>query len=341
MAQIIPENVVTVESHWQKELAEAYKDPEKLLNAVHLDPESYVQDIKARRLFPMMVPKAFAARMEKGNVDDPLLRQVMPLKQEFLEQSGFTTDPLLEHDTKSSGLLHKYQSRVLLIVKGGCAVNCRYCFRRHFPYADNAVKKSDWQQAIEYIADNSQINEVIFSGGDPLMAKDEQLAWMSREIEKIPHVKTLRLHTRLPVVIPNRIDGEFIEWFTGNRLNPVMVVHINHANEIDSALKQKLQVLKSAGVTLLNQSVLLKGVNDSADALVALHEGLFEAGVLPYYLHLLDRVKGAGHFLVEDDEARALMAKVIKRQPGYLVPRLVREIGHQPGKTPVDLQLHP
>lgn len=332
---------MTVESHWQKELAEAYKDPKKLLEAVKLAPADYEQDIKARSLFPMMVPAAFTARMEKGNAQDPLLRQVMPLKQEFMERAGFTTDPLSEHETKSSGLLHKYQSRVLLIVKGGCAVNCRYCFRRHFPYQENAVNKSDWEEAFKYIAKDHNINEVIFSGGDPLMAKDGQLAWMCSEIEKIDHVKTLRIHSRLPVVIPNRINAEFINWFTGSRLRPVMVVHINHANEIDDALKYKLLQLKEAGVTLLNQSVLLKGVNDSGDALVKLHDSLFDAGVLPYYLHLLDRVKGAGHFLVEDDVARDLMSEVIKRQPGYLVPKLVREIGNQPGKTPVDLKLHP
>lgn len=332
---------MTVESHWQKELTEAYKDPKKLLEAVKLSPADHEQDIKARRLFPMMVPTAFVSRMEKGNAEDPLLRQVMPLKQEFVEHSGFTTDPLLEHETKSSGLLHKYQSRVLLIVKGGCAVNCRYCFRRHFPYQDNAVNKSDWIEAFKYIAQDPNINEVIFSGGDPLMAKDTQLAWMCSEISKIAHVKTLRIHTRLPVVIPSRINAEFIHWFTGSRLRPVMVVHINHANEIDDSVKYKLLGLKDAGVTLLNQSVLLKGVNDCANALVQLHESLFDAGVLPYYLHLLDKVKGAGHFLVDDDTARDLMSQVIKRQPGYLVPKLVREISNQPGKTPVDLKLHP
>lgn len=341
MAQIIPENLVTVESHWQKELAQAYKDPQKLLEALDLNPEDYVQDVKARRLFPMMVPQAFVSRMAKNDVEDPLLRQVLPLRQEFVEAQGFTADPLLEHDTKSTGLLHKYQSRVLLIVKGGCAVNCRYCFRRHFPYQENAVNKSQWQEAFSYIASDTNINEVIFSGGDPLMAKDELLNWMQQEIVKIPHVKTLRLHTRLPVVIPNRVNSDFLNWFTGSRLRPVMVVHINHANEIDDKLRGKLLLLKSQGVTLLNQAVLLKGVNDEVAALVNLHEALFDAGVLPYYLHLLDRVKGASHFLVEDDQARVLMAEVIKRQPGYLVPKLVREIGNQPGKTPVDLMLHP
>lgn len=341
MAQIIPENLVTVESHWQKELAEAYKDPEKLLKALDLNPGDYQQDIKARRLFPMLVPRAFVAKMQKGDANDPLLQQVMPLKQEFLEHPEFTVDPLLEHNTASTGVLHKYQSRVLLIVKGGCAVNCRYCFRRHFPYQENAVKKSQWQEAFEYIAKDNKINEVILSGGDPLMAKDEHLAWMHSEICQIPHVRTLRIHTRLPVVMPNRITESLVQWLGHSELRTVMVLHINHANEIDDRLTAKLAMLKAAGVTLLNQAVLLKGINDEVEDLVNLHEALFDAGVLPYYLHQLDKVKGASHFAVSDEQARGLMAQVIKRQPGYLVPKLVREIGNQPGKTPVDLKLHP
>lgn len=332
---------MAVESHWQKELAQAFKDPEKLLSELEIDAQFYQQDIKARRLFPMIVPKAFVQRMAKGDPNDPLLRQVLPLKEEFLRHSDFSVDPLLEQDNPTAGLLHKYQSRVLLMVKGGCAVNCRYCFRRHFPYGDNALDKNRWLDVFDYIRQDTAINEVIFSGGDPLMANDRHLAWMMENISTIAHVKTLRIHTRLPVVIPNRINAEFMQWFTAGRLNPVMIVHINHGNEIDTSLTEKLLLLKQAGVTLLNQAVLLKGVNDSVASLVMLHERLFDAGVLPYYLHLLDKVQGAQHFEVSDDIARNLMAEVIKRQPGYLVPKLVREIGGQPGKTPVDLRLHP
>jgi len=341
LAQIITEKTVTVESHWQKELASAYKSPEALLQALALDPEKYGEDIRARSLFPMMVPAAFVSRMQSGDANDPLLQQVFPLSQEFQQKPGYTADPLLEQDNQQPGLLHKYQSRVLLVVKGGCAVNCRYCFRRHFPYQENALGKRDWLKVFDYIASDTAINEVILSGGDPLMATDSFLAWMSQQIEAIPHVKTLRIHTRLPVVIPNRVSAEFMEWFTQSRLKPVMIVHINHGNEVDDKLRNKLLALRDAGVTLLNQAVLLEGINDNAEVLIELHEKLFDAGVLPYYLHMLDKVAGASHFEVSDAKARAIMAEVIKRQPGYLVPKLVREIGGQPGKTPVDLRLHP
>lgn len=341
MAQIIPNNLVTVESHWQKELADAYSDPESLLRFLEIPPESFQSDFQARRLFPMRVPKAFAKRMEKGNTNDPLLQQVLPRRDEFLEVPGFGVDPLEEHSTAAKGLLHKYRSRVLLMVRTGCAVNCRYCFRRHFPYAEHGVNKSQWQEVLTYIAKDSQINEVIFSGGDPLMAKDEFLSWLASQIAQIPHVKTLRIHTRLPVVIPNRVDNEMLTWLRELPLRTIMVLHINHANEIDDELALKLDLLHKAGVRLFNQAVLLSGVNDKADDLFDLNERLFEANVQPYYLHLLDKVKGAAHFDVSEDKARELMHEVVKRQPGYLVPKLVREIGGQPGKTPVDLQLHP
>lgn len=341
MAQIIPEKPLTVESHWQKELATAYKSPETLLQALDIDAAGMEQDIAARKLFPMMVPQAFVTRMESGNRLDPLFLQVFPLADEFTDVPGYSLDPLAEQDNEQPGLLHKYQSRVLLLVKSGCAVNCRYCFRRHFPYQDNALKRKDWLPVFDYIAADDAINEVIYSGGDPLMANDEFLAWMTQQIAEIPHVQTLRIHTRLPVVIPNRITSEFVNWFTQSRLRPVLVLHINHANEIDQSLQAKLLQLRDAGVTLLNQSVLLRGVNDSADMLQRLHERLFDSGVLPYYLHMLDKVKGASHFHVSDDRARDIMAQLIKRQPGYLVPKLVREIGGQPGKTPMDLRLHP
>lgn len=341
MAQIIPKNLISVESHWQKELAQAFNCPESLLKYLEIPIESLEKDLQARRLFPVRVPRAFADRMQKGKLLDPLLQQVLPRKEEFLDVTGFSEDPLDEHDTPVKGLLHKYQSRVLLMVRTGCAVNCRYCFRRHFPYEEHGVNKAQWQNVIDYIAGDSDINEVIFSGGDPLMAKDDALAWLAQHIASIAHVKTLRIHTRLPVVIPNRISTEFLEWIRDLPLNVVMVLHINHANEIDDNLKDKLLVLKSAGVWLYNQSVLMAGINDSVDDLVDLNQALFDAHVQPYYLHLLDKVKGAAHFMVSDERARQLMADVIKRQPGYLIPKLVREIGSQPGKTPVDLQLHP
>ncbi|QDG37360.1 EF-P beta-lysylation protein EpmB [Alteromonas mediterranea] len=341
MEQIIPKKPISVEHNWQKELAGSFTDPAKLLQHLGLDEEKYAQHIKARRLFPMRVPRHFADLMEKGNPNDPLFLQVMPLSDEFLTSPGYSEDPLEEHDTAGKGILHKYDSRVLLMVRTGCAVNCRYCFRRHFPYADNAVSKYQWEEVLQYIQAHDNINEVIFSGGDPLMAKDDHLAWLANEIASINHVKRLRIHTRLPVVLPERINNAFVNWFTALPIQKVLVLHANHANEMSEALKSRLIKLREKGVTLLNQSVLLKGVNDSGEAISDLSEALFEASVLPYYLHVLDKVQGASHFYVSDDEGRHIMEEAIKRLPGFLVPKLVREIGGQPGKTPIDLHLHP
>jgi EF-P beta-lysylation protein EpmB len=339
--QIIPKKPISVEHNWQKELARSFTDPAKLLQHMGLDEEKYAQHIKARRLFPMRVPRHFVNLMEKGNPNDPLFMQVMPLSDEFLSAPGYTEDPLEEHDTAGKGILHKYNSRVLLMVRTGCAVNCRYCFRRHFPYADNAVSKHQWEEVLSYIRTHPNINEVIFSGGDPLMAKDDHLAWLAQEIAQIEHVKRLRIHTRLPVVLPERLDDAFMAWFGSLPLQRVLVLHANHANEVSPALALRLRELQSKGVTLLNQSVLLKGINDSGQAISDLSDALFDAGVLPYYLHLLDKVQGASHFYVSDDDARDIMEEAIKRLPGFLVPKLVREIGGQPGKTPIDLHLHP
>ncbi|MFT2089591.1 EF-P beta-lysylation protein EpmB [Paraglaciecola sp. 2405UD69-4] len=341
MLQIIPKKPLSVESNWQKELATGFSDPISLLKYLELPTNEYQEDIKARKLFPLRVPKPFASKMLKGDPTDPLFLQVFTSAQEFSSASHYSKDPLQEQDNKRPGILHKYQSRLLLLVRGGCAVNCRYCFRRHFPYSDNHLNKQEWQEALTYIADNPQINEVIYSGGDPLMAKDDFLAWLTQEIEKIPHVTRLRIHTRLPVVIPSRITPELISWFSQSRLKPVMVLHINHGNEIDNHLAEAMSKLTKAGVTLLNQSVLLKNVNHLVEQQVELSEKLFAIGIMPYYLHVLDKVEGAEHFDLPDAQAKALLKEMIKRLPGYLVPKLVREIGGQPGKTPLDLQLHP
>ncbi|QHJ11907.1 L-lysine 2,3-aminomutase [Paraglaciecola mesophila] len=341
MTQIIPKKLIAVENNWQKVLSSAFTDPLALLKYLALDPAEFTDDIAARRLFPMRVPVPFAKRMEKGNPNDPLFRQVFPDKKEFDTAPNYLLDPLQEQSNSQPGVLHKYQSRVLLLVRGGCAVNCRYCFRRHFPYSDNHLNKHEWQETLDYIRQDAKINEVIYSGGDPLMAKDDFLAWLTDEIAQIEHIKRLRIHTRLPVVIPSRITSELIEWFTQSRLKPVMVLHINHPQEIDIPLRNALKRLTQAGVTLLNQGVLLKGINDSADTQVALSESLFDVGVLPYYLHVMDKVQGAQHFDQDDEIAKSIMAQMIKRLPGFLVPKLVREIGGQPGKTPIDLNLHP
>lgn len=341
MGQMIPKKAISVEHNWQKELAMSFTDPAVLLRHLSLDPANYIEDAQARSLFPMRVPRHFASLMEPANPDDPLLRQVLPLRDEFIQHPGFTADPLDEHDTEQPGLLHKYQSRVLLIVRGGCAVNCRYCFRRHFPYGDNAANRQQLEQTMDYLRSAPEVNEVILSGGDPLMAKDSHLAWLADQISTLSHIKRLRIHTRLPVVLPERLDTEFVDWFTQSPLQRILVLHINHANEVSKQLIARLKPLRESGVTLLNQAVLLRGINDSGEAQEALSEALFAAGILPYYLHVLDKVEGAGHFYIDDDAARKVMEETIKRLPGFLVPKLVREMGGQPGKTPVDLHLHP
>ncbi|WP_100656207.1 EF-P beta-lysylation protein EpmB [Alteromonas flava] len=337
MAQIIPKKLVSVESNWQKELAFAFTDPEKLLRYLSLDPLDYQADIAARRLFPLRVPRHFATLMRAGDPADPLLLQVLPLQQEFQVSPDYSFDPLNEQSNPTPGLLHKYRSRVLLIVRGGCAVNCRYCFRRHFPYGDNSPSHREWQSVITQISADSNINEVIFSGGDPLMAKDHHLADLAQQVSAIPHIKRLRIHTRLPVVLPDRIDDSFIQWFGTLPLQRLMVLHINHPNEISPELEHRLSLLADAGVTLLNQAVLLKGVNDSADTLTSLSEKLFAARILPYYLHMMDKVQGAAHFDVDAKTAKQIMHELSARLPGFLVPKLVREIGGKTSKSLIDL----
>ncbi|WP_305839110.1 EF-P beta-lysylation protein EpmB [Photobacterium leiognathi] len=339
MSHIIPLNAPSVEQNWLNDLSNAISDPFTLLKLLKIDPTPWENGLAARKLFALRVPLSFVDKMEIGNPYDPLLRQILPLAQEFEVHQGYSVDPLEEQQNEIPGLLHKYHNRVLLIVKGGCAVNCRYCFRRHFPYSDNKGNKRQWQQSLEYIAAHPEINEVILSGGDPLMAKDHELQWLIEHIAAIPHIKRLRIHSRLPVVIPNRITDALCQILSETCLQTILVTHINHANEIDDALKTAMQKLKQANVTLLNQGVLLKGVNDSVAALTDLSETLFDAGIQPYYLHVLDRVQGAAHFMVDDEIARQLMAGLITKVSGYLVPKLTREIGGRASKTPLDLLL--
>lgn len=337
---MITENPGTDETLWQRQLAEAITDPVELHALLGL-PTAEDADKAARKLFPLRVPRPFAARMQPGNSADPLLRQVLTARAEFTEAPGFSLDPLAEHQTARPGLLHKYGNRVLLIVRGGCAVNCRYCFRRHFPYASETPNRHELAETFAYLRANPQISEVILSGGDPLMAKDDYLAWLIGELAAIPSLTRLRVHTRLPVVIPSRVTNGLLQALTATRLKPVVVVHINHANEIDEPLRAACQRIRGAGIWLLNQAVLLAGVNDSSEALVNLSEALFQADIQPYYLHQLDRVAGVAHFEVSDARARQLMAEVQRRLPGFLVPRLVREIAGEPAKTPLDLYLEP
>lgn len=339
MPHIITRNASSVEQNWLNDLANAISDPIQLLNSLKIDPSPWAEGLAARKLFALRVPLSFVDRMEVGNPHDPLLRQVLPLAEEFEVHLGYSQDPLEEQDNAIPGLLHKYKNRALMIVKGGCAVNCRYCFRRHFPYQDNQGGKRNWQAALDYVAAQPDINEIILSGGDPLMAKDSEMAWLIDAIGAISHIKRLRIHSRLPVVLPSRITPELCQMLAESRLQTVLVTHINHANEINGELKQAMLALKQADVTLLNQGVLLKGVNDSITALTQLSETLFDAGILPYYLHVLDRVQGAAHFMVDDHTARQLMAGLMENVSGYMVPKLTREIGGRRSKTPLDLHL--
>lgn len=341
MAHIVTQNTQSRED-WLQQLADVITEPAELLEYLALsDSPEWQKGHDARRLFALRVPYAFARRMKKGDPNDPLLLQVMTSANEFIATPGYSTDPLEEQDDAIAvpGLLHKYINRALLLVKGGCAVNCRYCFRRHFPYQDNQGNKANWRHALDYIRQQPELDEIIFSGGDPLMAKDHELAWLLDEIETIPHIKRLRIHSRLPVVIPARITEALTQRFSQSRLQILLVTHVNHANEIDSEFCDAMTRLKRANVTLLNQGVLLRGVNDNANTLANLSNALFDAGIMPYYLHVLDRVQGAAHFMVPDDEARLIMRELMTKVSGYMVPKLTREIGGEPSKTTIDLGL--
>ena len=339
MAHIVTLNTPYRED-WLSQLADVITSPDELLRLLNIDSdENMLAGREAKRLFALRVPRAFVARMEKGNPNDPLLKQVLTSQDEFVTAPGFSTDPLEEQNSVVPGLLHKYRNRALLLVKGGCAVNCRYCFRRHFPYAENPGNKRNWQVALDYITAHPELDEIIFSGGDPLMAKDHELDWLLTQLEAIPHIKRLRIHSRLPIVIPARITDGLVSRFAASPLQILLVNHINHANEIDEAFRSAMTRLRNVGVTLLNQSVLLRGVNDNAQTLADLSNALFDASVMPYYLHVLDRVQGAAHFMVSDEEARQIMRELLTLVSGYMVPKLAREIGGEPSKTPLDLQL--
>ena len=322
---------------WQLELARAFTDPRALLRHLGLPPDE--PDLPASDLFPLRAPRPYVARIRPGDRDDPLLLQVLPRAEELAPAPGFTRDPLAEHRGALPGLLHKYRGRALVVLRGACAVHCRYCFRRHFPYDEHAVSTATLARLAEHVAADPTIREVILSGGDPLMARDDALAAAVSAFAAIDRVIRLRIHTRLPVVIPSRVTPALVDLLAGTRLQAVVVLHINHPREIDDAVADACARLRAAGVTLLNQSVLLRGVNDRVDALAALSERLFAAGVLPYYLHLLDRVEGAAHFEVDEARARALMAGLHAELPGFLVPRLVREVAGAASKTPIDLHL--
>ncbi|MEM9554285.1 MAG: EF-P beta-lysylation protein EpmB [Acidobacteriota bacterium] len=327
---------------WRRALAGAVRDVDRLLALLDLDRATLaaaglpVADAGVTG-FPLRVPHAFVARMRRADPHDPLLRQVLSAGAELEPTEGYVEDPLAEAEaTTVPGLLHKYRGRVLLVVTGACAVHCRYCFRRHFPYGEHQPHEAGWAAAVDAIADDPSIDEVILSGGDPLSVSDDKLARLVARLAAVPHLRRLRVHTRLPIVLPERVDAALLGWLTAApALRPVVVVHANHEREIDPAVADAAARLRGAGVQVLNQAVLLAGVNDSVRALRDLSVALFDAGIMPYYLHLLDRVHGAAHFEVATATARRLIHDLTAELPGYLVPRLVREDPRAPSKTPL------
>ena len=324
------------EDSWQHILSDSIISPEQLFKQLDIDPSRLSKTSKASDLFRLQVPSPYLQRIEKGNPDDPLLIQILPTAKELIKTTGFSTDPLQEEQyNPQTGIIHKYHGRVLLLVGSSCAINCRFCFRRHFPYQKNLLNSRVLTQAIEYISKDKSIREVIFSGGDPLVSSDKRLKQIIESISQIPHVDTIRIHSRLPIVIPQRITDDMIHSLTQTRLKPVMVIHCNHHREIDNKVIFNIKRLHEAGITILNQSTLLKDVNDSAKNLIKLSHSLFSMQTLPYYLHQLDPVQGAAHFEVTDEKAIALIQEIAKRLPGYLVPRLVKEIPGHPNKLPL------
>lgn len=329
---------------WQRELAEAVRDPVELLDLLGLTPAQLGGGETAASLraacmqFPLRVPRAFIARMRRGDPEDPLLRQVLAVGAELLPTTGYSADPLHEADAREApGLLHKYHGRALLITTGACAVHCRYCFRRHYDYGQEQPEPgaARWAAALAHISADPQIEEIILSGGDPLSLGNPRLAALLRDVSALPQLRRIRIHTRTPIVLPARVDRGLLDAFAAIRDKLIVVVHVNHAAEIDSTTGAALRLLHDSCAALLNQSVLLRNVNDSTAALAQLCARLFESGVLPYYLHQLDPVAGAAHFSVPDARARQLAQELNASLPGYLVPRLVRETPGAGGKTPL------
>lgn len=312
--------------NWQQQLAEAFNNIEDLCRYLHLSPDDLPVSVEAAESFPLRVPLSFASCMEKGNPYDPLLRQVLPVKEELLVYPGFSNDPVGDlASATQTGVLHKYHGRVLLINTGSCAINCRYCFRRNFPYAELQLSKQKEDAAVQSLKNDASISEVILSGGDPLLLSDARLTRLIQQLDGIKHLKRIRIHTRLPVVLPARITDEFIDTLKLSPKQIIIIVHCNHANELSKRVIAACNLLKNSGITLFNQSVLLKSVNDNAEVLGELSEQLFSHGIIPYYLHLLDKATGTGHFEVSEAKALMLIRQVQAALPGYMVPKLVKE----------------
>lgn len=327
---------------WSEALAQAVRDPAELLGILQLDNDArrLAAARRAGTLFPLRVPRGYVARMRLGDPDDPLLRQVLPLDAEFNNPPDFVADPVSDLQAMlAPGLLQKYAGRALLVTTGACAVHCRYCFRREFPYATANPKRDGWATALDHLARDTSLHELILSGGDPLTLTNVTLGDLLERVKKIPHIKRLRIHSRLPVVLPERIDDELLKLLSDAGKRIVHVIHANHGREIDACVREAIARLRESGAPVLNQAVLLKGVNDSVAAQVELADALVEAGVVPYYLHMLDPVKGAHHFKVDEERAVRLLAELQRQLPGYMVPRLVREIAGAPSKTPLHVPI--
>lgn len=333
-------NHLLTDQNWQAQINDLITDPAELLQLLELPSELLAGALAAGQNFGLRVPRAFVSRMQKGNRHDPLLLQVLPLHVELAHDARYSLDPLGERAANATaGILHKYNSRLLLTLTGACAIHCRYCFRRHFPYQDNLPKTGDWPRIQAYIQQHPDVHEVILSGGDPLSLSNRRLFDCLQQLEQLPQINTLRIHSRLPVVLPARMDDELLERLSSSRLHIVLVIHANHPAEIDDQTARILQRCRNSGMIVLNQTVLLYGINDHADTLIALSRRLFAAGVLPYYLHLMDRVQGAAHFDLSEGNALAIYHQMMLQLPGYLLPRLVREIAGRRYKVPVSLQL--
>lgn len=329
-------NCVAAEPQWQTEVKLAVRDPVELCRQLNLPAELAGVAARSAGQFPLFAPRPYLARIERGNPADPLLRQILPIIDEQAEVAGFVADPLAEQQaTRAPGMLHKYRGRALLITTGACAIHCRYCFRRHFPYDEAPKSLQDWEPALAEIAADTSIDEVILSGGDPLMLVDATLAALVERLAAIEHLRRLRVHSRLPIVIPQRVTDSMLAWLTGSRLTPVFVVHANHPAELDDAVARSLARLVDARVVVLNQAVLLRGVNDHEDTLARLSERLIDLRVIPYYLHQLDAVAGAAHFAVPESRGIELVEALRARLPGYAVPRYVRETPGAASKTPL------
>ena len=321
---------------WQAHWRQAIRDPGELLAMLGLEGETLGVSAEALAQFALRVPRGFVARMRHGDPTDPLLRQVLPVDEELRIVPGFSFDAVGDGAAKkATGVIQKYRGRALLVTTGSCAINCRYCFRRHFDYAGENAAKGGWQEAVAAIAADTGVDEVILSGGDPLSLNTSKLAELTEALAAIPHIKRLRIHSRLPVVLPERVDDALVQWLASLPWPVAFVLHANHANEFDAQVDAALARIRGTGAQLLNQAVLLRGVNDDLDALADLSERSFAAGVMPYYLYQLDKVQGAAHFEVSDERALALHAGLMARLSGYLVPKLVREIAGDTSKRPL------